>query len=140
MTGFFTREIREKGGRCGFSITTLDGHKGILAHIGIGGRFRVGRYGVNIDDIEKIAVPSMIAKRADDIIIIDEIGKMECFSELFKKTLMEALDSENPVLGSIALRGVPFIEDVKGRKDVQLIEITESNRDRALAKVYSIFG
>ena len=81
----------------------------------------------------------MIPKSADDIIVIDEIGKMECFSELFKKTLIEALDSKNPVLGSIALRGIRFIEEIKGRKDVRLLEINESNRDRVLAKVLSIF-
>ena len=83
MTGFFTQEIRERGKRVGFSITTLDGKKGVLAHQAIKSRFRVGKYGVNLDYIDEIAVPSMIPSKADEIVVIDEIGKMECFSPLF---------------------------------------------------------
>jgi nucleoside-triphosphatase len=59
-TGFYTREIRASGRRVGFAITTLDGKHGTLAHIDIPGRIRVGRYGVNLPDIDLIAVPSMI--------------------------------------------------------------------------------
>ena len=82
MTGFFTREIKEKGKRVGFSIITLDGKKGVLAHQNIRSRCRVGKYGVNLDDIDRIAVPSIIPMKPDEIVLIDEIGKMECLSPL----------------------------------------------------------
>jgi nucleoside-triphosphatase len=49
--GFFTREIRERNRRVGFSITTLDGRSGILARVGSGGPYRVGKYGVWIQII-----------------------------------------------------------------------------------------
>ncbi|WP_207681619.1 nucleoside-triphosphatase [Desulfonema magnum] len=39
-TGFFTREIRKKGKRVGFSISTLDGKQGVLAHKNISGPYR----------------------------------------------------------------------------------------------------
>lgn len=132
VTGFFTREIREKGKRVGFSIVTLDGRKGVLAHRDVRGPFRVGKYGVNVEDIDRVAVPSMIPAGPDVIVVIDEIGKMECFSSLFRESLTRVLDSENPVIGSIALRGGPFIEEVKARKDVSLIEVTERNRDELI--------
>ena len=128
-TGFFTREIREKGHRVGFSIKTLDGKEGVLAHKEIDSPFRVGQYGVNIDDIDRIAVPSMIPHKEDQMIVIDEIGKMECFSSPFKETLVRVLESKNPILGSIALKGDPFIAEIKKRKDIHLIRITEKNRD-----------
>jgi nucleoside-triphosphatase THEP1 len=129
VTGFFTREIRDGGKRVGFSIVTLEGKVGVLAHQDIRGRFRVGKYGVNMEDIDRIAVPSMIPAGSDVMIVIDEIGKMECFSTRFRESLIGALDSENPVLGSIALKGSAFIEKVKRRKDISLIEVTEKNRD-----------
>jgi len=132
VTGFFTREIREKGKRVGFSIVTLDGRKGVLAHRDVRGPFRVGKYGVNVEDIDRVAVPSMIPSGPDVIVVIDEIGKMECFSSLFRESLMRVLDSENPVIGSIALRGGSFIERVKAREDVSLIEVTERNRDELI--------
>jgi nucleoside-triphosphatase THEP1 len=129
MTGFFTREIREGDRRVGFSITTLDGKKGVLAHQDTRSRFRVGKYGVNLDHIDQIAVPSMLPGKVDEIVVIDEIGKMECFSPLFRQTLVKVLDSENPVIGSIAVKGDKFIQRVKKREDVLLVHVTEKNRD-----------
>jgi nucleoside-triphosphatase THEP1 len=132
MTGFFTREMRQGGKRVGFSITTLDGKEGVLAHQETKSRFRVGKYGVNLEHIDQIAVPSMLPTKADEIVVIDEIGKMECFSFLFRQTLLNVLDSDNSVLGSIALRGEKFIQGIRKRTDVLLIHITESNRDELL--------
>ena len=129
LTGFFTREIREKGRRVGFSITTLDGKEGVLAHEKSETPLRVGKYGVDIERLDQIAVPSMIPSRPDQVVIIDEIGKMECFSPLFRQTLIKTLDSGNLVLGSIALKGGPFIEKIKKRKDVLLGTVSEKNRD-----------
>jgi nucleoside-triphosphatase len=129
MTGFFTSEIREKGQRLGFSIETLNGEKGILAHIDNNGPIKVGRYGVNIKDINSIAVPSMLPSRPDEIVVIDEIGKMECLSQLFKKTLLDVLDSDHPIIGSIAIKGDPFIRKIRERNDVELIQVSEKNRD-----------
>jgi len=128
-TGFFTREIRDKGRRVGFSITTLDGQQGILAHIDIRSHIRVGRYGVNIRDIDKIAVPSMPPENDNVIVVVDEIGKMECFSGLFRQTLMNILDATNTVVGSISLKGDAFIGAIKKRPDTLLISVSEKNRD-----------
>ncbi|MBW1669634.1 MAG: NTPase [Deltaproteobacteria bacterium] len=133
LTGFFTREIREGGKRKGFSIITLDGKNGILAHENIRGRFRVGKYGVNLNDINQIAVPSMIPGRPNELVVIDEIGKMECLSPLFRQTLESVLDSENPVLGSIAQTGDRFIQKIRERKDVLLIQVTTANRDELVS-------
>lgn len=136
--GFFTREIREGGRRAGFSITTLDGRSGILAREGLPSLHRVGRYGVCIEDIERVAVPSMTPEAEQEIVVVDEIGKMECKSGLFRSTLSALLDSENPVIGSIALRGDSFIEGIKRRNDVLVVKVTERNRDELLA-LYSDF-
>ncbi len=129
-TGFITEEIREKGKRTGFSIITLDGRKGILAHEKLKSSCRVGKYGVSMGDLENMAVPSMIPESATDLVVIDEIGKMECFSILFKKKVIEILDTHPYVLGTIALKGNAFIEKIKNRNDVELITVTPENRDR----------
>lgn len=131
--GFFTREIREKGRRAGFLIITLDGREGILAHERTRNRPKVGKYGVHLEELERLAVPSMIPSHANEIVIIDEIGKMECLSTLFRQTLVQILNSPNRVMATIALKGTPFIEEVKSRQDVILLEISEANRN-ALAE------
>jgi nucleoside-triphosphatase THEP1 len=131
-TGFFTRELREKGRRVGFSITTLAGKTGVLAHQDIKSRFRVGKYGVSLTDIDQIAVPSMLPSTLDQIVVVDEIGKMECFSRLFKETLIKVLSPANLVIGSVAIKGNRFIQSIKKRDDVSLVFITEKTRDAAL--------
>ncbi len=133
VTGFFTREIKEKGRRRGFAIVTLEGRVGILAHDGIKSKIWVGKYGVSLEDLETIAVPSMISSRPGEIVVIDEIGKMECYSLSFRDTLLRALDCPNKVIGSIALKGGSFLQAIKSRPDVRLIPISEQNRD-ALAQ------
>ena len=140
MTGFFTREIREKGKRVGFSINTLEGKEGVLAHQNIKGRKRVGKYGVNLIHIDHIAVPSMIPSEPAQVVVIDEIGKMECFSALFRQILIKVLDSENPVLGSIAQKGDRFVQEIKEREDILLLQVSEKNRDELahFAKFYEI--
>ena len=138
-TGFFTQELREKERRVGFSITTLDGKTGVLAHQSLRSKFRVGKYGVNLEDLDQIAVPSMLPSIPAQIVVIDEIGKMECFSRLFKETLLRVLSSENQVIGSIAIKGDHFIQSIKKREDVSLISITEKTRDAALQLFFQKF-
>lgn len=128
-TGFFTREIRAHGCRVGFSINTLNGKEGILAHQNIKSRYRAGKYGVNIKDIDHVAVPAMHTDNENILVVIDEIGKMECFSSPFKETVLQVLNSKNPVVGSIALSGGPFITRIKRRDDILLIEVSKGNRD-----------
>ena len=139
-TGFYTREIRSRGRRVGFSITTLDGRHGILAHVDVRSPRRVGRYGVNLHDIDTIAVPSMMPATDQEIVVVDEVGKMECFSELFRKTLIKVLDAANTVVGTIALKGDAFIEAVKKRPDTLVITVTEKNRNDLAEEFFSRGG
>lgn len=127
--GFFTRQITERGQRVGFSVTTLDGKEGVLAHVNMKGRFRVGKYTVNLLDIDQIAVPSMLPSTPDDVVVVDEVGKMECFSPIFKQVLMKLLDSDHQVIGSIAQKGDKFIQEIKARDDVLLFNVSAENRD-----------
>ena len=128
-TGFITKEIREKGKRVGFTINTLDEKEALLAHINVSGQYRVGRYGVVLENIDRIAVPSMIPQTQKESVVIDEIGKMECCSSLFKKTVLDVLDMSNVVIGTISLRGDQFIKRIKCRSDVLVVEISEKTRD-----------
>ena len=127
-SGFYTAEIREAGERVGFAVNTLDGRSGLLAHVGIGSRARVGRYGVDVKGFEGLVLPLLEAGRAG-LYIVDEIGKMECFSGAFCDKVRVLLDSAVPVLGTVALKGGGFIAEVKARDDVALFEVTVKNRD-----------
>jgi len=127
--GFYTEEERVEGRRTGFVMHTLDGKTGYLAHQDIDSPYQIRRYGVDIQNIEMIAVPSILPI-GGSIIILDEIGKMECFSLKFKEAALRALDSSNIVIGTITLGGDEFIQNIKKRGDIEIIEVTLKNRDR----------
>jgi nucleoside-triphosphatase len=92
VAGFVTREIREDGARMGFELETLDGRRGLLAHVDLRGGPRVGRYGVALDDLERLAVPALAA--ADDtIVVVDDLGKMELASESFRDAVAGVLQA-----------------------------------------------
>ncbi len=129
--GFYTEEMREGNQRVGFKLVTIDNKNCILSHKNIKSRHRVGKYGVNLECIERIGVASILEGiQKKKLIIIDEIGKMELFSKDFKEIVIKALDSESAVLGTILFRPHPFCEGIKKRKDVESIEVTTENRDR----------
>ncbi len=128
-TGFHTEEIKKNNKRVGFLMKTLDGKEELLGHENIKSRFYIRRYGVSIENVETLAVPSITPQSEDEIIIIDEIGKMECFSEKFCEAAVKALNARNVVLGTIAVGGTEFIREVKDRKDIRIYEVTAQNRD-----------
>jgi nucleoside-triphosphatase len=127
--GFYTEEERDAERRTGFLMRTLGGKQGYLAHQDIQSEFHIRRYGVSIKNIEDLAVPA-ICPRAGTIIILDEIGKMECFSEEFRAATLATLNSAKIVVGTITLGGGEFIESVKKRSDIEIIEVTEDNRNK----------
>jgi nucleoside-triphosphatase len=127
VAGFYTDEIREQGRRQGFRVTTFSGRTAILAHAGIKTPHRVGRYGVDVAAFEELALPEL--GRPSDLMLIDEIGRMECFSDGFISAVRELLDGAVPVVATIAISGGGFIAEVKRRPDVELWTVSAATRD-----------
>ncbi len=135
VRGFYTREIRAAGTRRGFELVDLNGGRFTLAHIDFGGRYRVGKYGVDIESFDDYLSAHDFAAGGGKLIIIDEIGKMECFSSKFVRLIGEILASDKIVIATIAAVGGGAIRRIKDRQDVRLIEIDYSNRDTAAARI-----
>jgi len=134
--GFYTEEIRSQGVRQGFKIVTLDGKSAVLAHTSVRSSHRVSKYGVDTDSMDKVAVPALKqALQSKDIIVIDEIGKMELFSPSFQDAVIEALQSQKKVLGTIMLASHPWADKIKERPEVEVIKVTRFNRSEVTNKV-----
>ncbi len=135
-SGFVTRELRQGRERVGFAVETLAGARSVMAHVDFRSSHRVGRYGVDLAAFEAVALPAIDPARSDArLIVVDEIGKMECFSARFRELAVATLDSDRAVLATIALRGDHFIESLKARPDVTLLHVTRQNRDELIGKV-----
>ncbi|MGD8236956.1 MAG: nucleoside-triphosphatase [Armatimonadota bacterium] len=127
--GFYTEEILGPKGRLGFSLNTLDGRCGILAHVDCDSPHRVSRYGVNVPDMLAIGVPALNDALANNpLIVADEIGRMETFCYEFCGAIEQCLDSPKPVLGTIQMRRSRFLDRIRAREDVELIEVIKKNR------------
>jgi nucleoside-triphosphatase len=133
--GFYTEEIREMGERKGFELISLNGRRALLSHKNIRSPYQVGQYKVDVKGFEDFINSISFFDPLTRLIVIDEIGKMECLSESFKKLLKEILDSEKSLIATIALKGSALIAEVKKRKDVQLFEITKKNRDSLFSEI-----
>ena len=129
MAGFYTTEIRSKGSRVGFELWGLDGKRRTLAHVDIHSRHRVGKYRVDTDGFEEFLETLDLLNSDVELIVIDEIGKMELFSNRFRSLVRDVLNSDKQVLATIALGSEGFIREIKQRSDVHLFEVTQASRD-----------
>ena len=139
VKGFYTSEIREKEVRKGFKVISLNGQVRILSHVNIQSRFNVGKYGVDIAGFESLLEGINLLSPKSDLVVLDEIGKMECFSNKFRRLVSRLLNSEIILLATIAARGTPYIEEIKQRNDIQLFKMSRENRDILKSHLIRVF-
>ena len=151
-----TSEIRERGKRVGFTIRALrsgeraegenrDDPEGncqaVMAHVDSKSPYRVGRYGVNLSAFEEVGVAALReGMKKSQIIIIDEIGRMELYSDLFQKEVLTVLDCPLPVLGVIQMKRNSFLNGIRGRSDVRIVKVTPENRNALPQRLLDSFG
>jgi nucleoside-triphosphatase len=136
--GFYTEEIRTGGTRQGFRIVTLGGQEAILAHVNISTPYQVSKYMVDTDALDRVGVPALRqALKESDLIIVDEIGKMELLSAGFRETLTQVINSSKRVLGTIMLNSHRFADEIKRHPQVQVLLVTRENRPQVMNEVLS---
>jgi nucleoside-triphosphatase len=150
VNGFYTQEIRlpaaahRKSRRLGFELITMDGQRGVLAHVDpvqIGGHTqpRIGHYIVKLHTLQTLAVPSLLKSTTEGgWAVIDEIGPMELLSEPFCQAVIELLSNEVNILASIVQRSTPFGDQIKARPDVTLIELKRHTQDAVFNHILSL--
>lgn len=129
--GMLSREVREKGVRVGFEIVDFrSGQKGWLAHVNQPVGPKVSKYRVNSNDLDIVGAGSIRdATKNAQIILVDEIGPMELFSQAFRKAVFEAMNSGKPLLGTIHFKARdPLINLIRSREDTKIVEVTHENR------------
>lgn len=131
--GMISREVREAGKRVGFEILDLgSGKRGWLAHVNQKTGPSVGKYRVNLEDIDNIGALAIVEGTENcDIVAIDEIGPMELFSEKFRNAFRQALASTKTVIAVIHLRAQDkLIKEAKNMKNTETFTVTAENREQ----------
>ncbi|XP_010131852.1 PREDICTED: cancer-related nucleoside-triphosphatase, partial [Buceros rhinoceros silvestris] len=149
IDGFYTEEVREGGRRTGFDVVTLSGKRGPLSRVSSDSsasrrEYRVGQYVVDLVSFEQLVLPMLRnVNHGNDaekkICVIDEIGKMELFSQAFIQAVRQTLTgSRTVVLGTIPIpKGKPLdlVEEIRSRKDVKVFNVSKENRDSILQDI-----
>lgn len=130
--GFLTEALHRQGRRVGFQVVTLDGRRAPLAMKREGRTgMRVGPYVVELESFEALVLPLLERMRSHRRpVLIDEIGKMECLSAAFRTHVWRLLDEGPPTIATVPIGGpTPFLRTLKERPDIELLEVTELERD-----------
>ncbi len=133
--GFYTTEIREEGQRVGFEIVTLEGERTVLAHVRFSSPHRVGRYGVDVEALDRAGVPALRKAIRSGLIVVDEIGKMELCSQAFREAVLEALEQGEKLLGTIMLAPHPWADGIKRDWRVSVLWVARDNREAVLQQI-----
>jgi nucleoside-triphosphatase len=129
--GMVSREVRAGGARVGFEILDLSsGRRGLLAHVNQKHGPRIGKYRVNLEDLDNIGAEAIAtAVENADVVAIDEIGPMELHSERFKEAVKKAVESRRLVLGTVHWKERDrLIQEIKAREDAEIYKVTYENR------------
>ena len=129
IDGFITEELREGGQRVGFWLSPLDGRQVLLAHRRMEHGHRVGPYRVNVDVLEQTVVP--VVERGIQhafLMFLDELGAMELCSRRVTEIVQYAFDRGPSIVATAGIHSIPFLTQLKRRKDVELVPLSTSNR------------
>lgn len=136
FVGFYTEEIREGGRRRGFrGIPFGGGEERVIASTEIAGGPRVSRYGVDVEAIDRLTEDTLAEPGNADVVLLDEIGKMECLSTRFVEAVRRLADGDLPLVATVSAWGGGFMAEIREQPEAELWEITEENRDRAPAAI-----
>ncbi|XP_021504062.1 cancer-related nucleoside-triphosphatase isoform X3 [Meriones unguiculatus] len=151
VDGFYTQEVIQGGRRIGFDVVTMSGARGPLSRVcpqipSEKHEYRVGQYVVDLASFEQLALPALRnagSGRASGhkVCIIDEIGKMELFSQPFIQAVRRILSTPGTVvLGTFPVpKGKPLavVEEIWNRCDVKVYSVTKENRNSLLPDIVS---
>jgi nucleoside-triphosphatase len=136
VTGFTSRELRERGERVGFQVEAIAGGSAVMAHVGFTEGPRVGRYRVDVPAFERIALPATErATRADGVAVIDELGPMELCSGAFVHAVQHLFDHDVPVVATVHARSHPLTDVLRQRPGIEQLTVTRAAHEELLARV-----
>ena len=139
--GMITEELRENGKRTGFYVLDwMSKEKKVFAHKDFESRHRVGKYGVDIKALEEVGIKALQdAMEKADVIVIDEIGKMEVESKKFVQTVRDILDMDNHMIMTLHKKSRnSLLQEIRRRDDIRMLEVTPINRNLLPFKIVQL--
>jgi len=130
--GMIDEPLTDGKRRTGFSVRNiLTGESKVFASVEIESKIMIGRIGVDLTKFEEVGISAIkVACEKCDIIVIDEVGKVEVESQAFIDAVKEALDVNKPMILTLHKKSRnPLLQDIRRRDDVRVLEVTPTNRN-----------
>jgi len=142
--GFLTPEVRKEGNRIGFDFEDINSKaKGKLARIGnYNTKYKLGRYCIFIEEFEKlISNLEDIVFLKRELLVIDEIGKMELFSKKFQDLITKFFHSDIKIIATIAQKMKhPLKDSLLKIPEVVIVNLTRQNHQEIFKKIIAIIA
>jgi nucleoside-triphosphatase len=136
---FLTPEIRKGNHRIGFDIEEIrTSNREKLARINkFDSDYRLGKYCVYINGLEKIISNlERYHSKEDNLLILDEIGKMEMFSKKFQSYIKRVFNSNQSIVATIGLSlKHPLKDYLLKLPGITLFNINHKNFHKTLQKI-----
>jgi nucleoside-triphosphatase len=140
LSGFVTEEIRKGGTRMGFRIETTSGDRAVLAHVDLPGPPRVGKYGVDLEAFERLALPAVSSPPANGVTVIDELGKMELASASFRESVLKLFGADRALMATVHTYRHPLTDELKRREETELLTVNAQTRESLPGELAARFG
>ena len=142
--GFITPEVRQNNKRKGFDVEDIYSKKKFpLARVEpLNTKFKLGKYSVLIKEFEDYLDTALnIKENLIDLLIIDEIGKMELFSRKFQDLIEKFFQSEVPIIATIGQKvNHPIKDFILGIQNTTLLFLNRENREDVFQKIISLIN
>jgi len=141
LGGLRTEPLLENGERMGYKVIDIvSGEEGIIAHKSIDSRLRVLGYGIDVEELNRVALPAIdYAQHHCEVLVIDEIGKFSVESEAFVQAVRSALEVDMPTLLTLHKKSRhPLLQDIRRRDDGRILEVTPVNRALLPYKIHKL--
>jgi len=141
LGGVRTEPLLENGERLGYKVINIvTDEESVIAHKSIDSRLRVLGYGLNIEELERVAIPAIqYAVDHCEVLVIDEIGKFSVESEAFVSAVRSALEVDMPTLLTLHKKSRhPLLQDIRRRDDGRILEVTPVNRALLPYKIHKL--
>lgn len=141
LGGVRTEPLLEDGERLGYKVINIvTEEEGVIAHKSIDSRLRVLGYGLNMEELERVAIPAIqYAVDHCEVLVIDEIGKFSVESEAFVAAVRSALEVDMPTLLTLHKKSRhPLLQDIRRRDDGRILEVTPVNRALLPYKIHKL--
>jgi len=139
--GMITEAIIFRNRKVGFYVVDwLTKKKRKFAHENIESLVHVEEYGVDMRALDAVGVKAIKNAIKDaDVIIIDEVGKMEVESQGFVDAVNEAMDCDKPLIMTLHKKSRnPLLQDIRRRDDLRILEVTPVNRNLLPYKILNL--